>query len=64
VTQIPAEFPLEEAALSDQAEEPVVHIEPRHDAKRPFMFLFRSSGWEPLCPDLMNEVTVGLGRRD
>ncbi len=64
MTQLSTEFPLQNDAVSDKAEEPVFHVETMQLARRPFMFLFRSAGWEPLCPDLINEVAVGIGRRD
>jgi hypothetical protein len=31
--------------------------------KRNLFSVFHSAGWEPLCPDLMREISVGLGRQ-
>ncbi len=63
MNHLPITFALQDAAFSLSKEEPDLKPALKPEPKRSFFSFFRSNNWEPLCPDLQREITLGQNRR-
>jgi hypothetical protein len=64
LTYISSTYEPQNAEFASVDSESEQSIASQPEQKRNLFSFFQFAGWEPLCPDLMREISVGLGRQD